>query len=240
MSLIRKLKQKNSSIQNFWNYINDNQELISTELFKTSLSNDLSYSKTLEVMVANAHKALGKLANGINIAFPLETIADNNECRNIIVTANGVKKLFKLVEEIVNKAPDTITRFKPVALKPPVDKNRLDKVKAGDVVISFNECLCFMKFINNTDVDFMIVIDNESLRDKRESKHKMIQQCCILMFDALLGEYNFAMHVSKIHFCFRSDIAFDLDSSSAIRLIDVPGHFSKMYNQLNSENTVYN
>jgi hypothetical protein len=117
----------------------------------------------------------------------------DDDTAELIVTSDGVLKLFVFVEEFIQAAPP-IPGWKFTALKPPTDIKSFSLDINGYSFSSDNIHFCYIKDENYPDeIDISLIYEHFTEENKDQ-----VTQGCLLFVENSLGEINMATMIDKV------------------------------------------
>ncbi|SHH79575.1 hypothetical protein SAMN04488109_5472 [Chryseolinea serpens] len=164
----------------FWNWFADNKEK-----FEDALDQDLIHQdEKLELILAQ----LRKIEDGLAV----EISAEHNGTREIIISPEGDRSKFDIVQAIVSRAPNidkwTVTAFRQRAPEG-------FSLKIGDIEFEPAK-MYFDPLIDVDSLDVIVYAENFSKHDENEAAYYGL-----ITLDNVLGEYDCVMKVR--HYDFR-------------------------------------
>ncbi|HEY8968971.1 MAG TPA: DUF695 domain-containing protein [Puia sp.] len=129
----------------------------------------------------------------INAQFYCLTGMLDDDTAELIVTSDGIIKLFVFVEEFIQSAP-VIPGWKFTALKPPTDIKSFSLNTKGYSFTNSNIQFCY----NNEEaypdeIDISLIYDNYT-----EENKESVTQGCLLFVENSLGELNMATMIDAV------------------------------------------
>lgn len=168
------------NIDIFWKWFDENKDK-----FKDALDQDLVHQdEKLDLILAQLRRIEGGLA--------VEISAEHNGMREIIISPEGDRSKFAVVQAIVSKAPKidgwTVTAFRQRASKD-------FSLKIGDLEFEPSK-MYFDPLIDGDSLDVIVYAENFSKHDENEAAYYGL-----VTLDNVLGEYDCVMKVR--HYDFR-------------------------------------
>ena len=169
-----------NAITQFWNWFEENNKAYT---FLDSVDDEVK-----EKLIDEFLERLHKFCNGIY--FEIGGPPDGN--LELIITAEGNKKHFDKVEELINSAPQ-INGWSFIAFKPPMEGHF--KSKWGELELN-TEDLWFRPLSNknNSDLGLRIYLKNYDLIENKKFLMTMLYK----MLDTIVGEKSFAQDISYV------------------------------------------
>ncbi|CAN5603962.1 hypothetical protein BH10BAC2_BH10BAC2_04930 [soil metagenome] len=169
-----------NKIDEFWSWFKENNKAF---LFSNSIDENIK-EQLLNSFMVQLHKYCDKIYFEIG-GFPDET-------QELIITAEGDKKYFLKVEELINAAPQ-IDNWIFVAFKPPISGDF--KSKWGELELNTEE-MYFLPLSNNKTpgIGIRVYLKNHELL----KENKTLMTLLYKMLDTILGEKSFASDVDYI------------------------------------------
>ncbi|MEW5822104.1 MAG: hypothetical protein AB1782_18060 [Cyanobacteriota bacterium] len=161
--------------EKFWNWIIENKERL--ENLK---------SEPLQLM-----QEISPALKKYNKSITLEVGCNKNNKIDLIISADGVKDFFPIVEKLTSVAPE-LDNWNIIAFRP----RRTLENKINLSGIDFDPCEIKLK-VNCSDNAFDIDIYHPDLT---ETNFALIASGCFILLDIALGEYNVAKKVRYIDF----------------------------------------
>lgn len=151
----------------------------------------------------------GELKNELDkidpsIVFEFSPILSNKK-REFIISADGVKSIFPIVEDLVSKAPK-LDKWIFIAFRQP--KSGIDQINYGTLHIRYDDV--FFRYAKDCG---KIALE---LHLKNYTENMEWTNAIFILLDNLIGEYNTEMKLSKI-----DKIALDEQSINTKKLIPI-------------------
>lgn len=161
----------NANEQNFWNWFEKNQD----EYFH--------FEKNQNMLFTNLKLELDKVHP--DLVFEFSPILEDGT-REFVISADGIKTVFPIVINLVNKAP-LFQKWKIVALRQP---HKINQIKYGNLTIKLDDV--YFKFGKDNG---QIAIEL-NMRGFYESPEWTA--ATFILLDNIIGEYHAEMSLSRI------------------------------------------
>lgn len=145
-----------------------------------------------EDLESKSNQKLDSIIKRLSTIEPELSIEISNEkegLREIVITPEGIREKFEIVEQIVSLAP-VIEGWKVVAFRQPIGEDFM--LQYGDLELTPSNLYFFPI---ETDGSLDIIIYGDGFGDHEED---VLNHYGLIMIDNILGEYNF---VTQVRYC---------------------------------------
>lgn len=204
LMIIPKLTFTETKESKFWKWFQKNEEML------------FSFEADQENIFDKLQTQMNKV-NG-DLTFEFGPKDDNNEKREFVISAGGIKKSFSSVEKLYSEAPNLkhfhLTKFRP-------RRTPLNAINFGDIVVS-PDSVTYQLFNDNDKIGIMLFISNYS---NDENEKMIFSNIGYLLLDEALGEYDVEIKVGFIELSGTDSKYYE----GAKPLVELPSDFDKEY-----------
>lgn len=196
--------KKKDPVEKFWQWFAENKARFET-------NPDVEPVPDLDPILAE----LRNVSDGLSV----EVSREWKGVRDLVISANGDKSKFSVVQEIANRAPRiegwTVTPFRQRA-------NMAFVLETPSIRLATDE-MHFEPVSTDSDLDLVVYAENVRGLDK-----DMLSHFGMIVIDNVLGEYDSVMKVRNVEF---RDLADASDKEKLKPISDLPKFVDDLYNR---------
>ena len=199
--------EKRDPIEKFWRWFAENKLRFET-------NPDVEGPSDLDPILRQLHH--------VSDGLELDVSREINGVRELVISANGDKSIFPIVQKIVDKAPQiegwVIVPFRQRANKDFVLETPSLRLATGEMY--------FEPFHHSNEVDLIVYVP-----DVKGMDQEVLHHFGMIIIDNVLGEYDSVMKVRRVNF---RDLTEARDKESLRALSELPRFVDEFYNRTNN------